>query len=87
MFERLLGIDRAAQAAQSEPRVLQGYRQGGRRDRGGAGQALFLMNPTRVEQVKAVSDAGEVMPQKSTFFVPKLASGIVLNPIRGDETL
>ena len=40
------------------------------------------MNPTPVAHVKAVADAGEVMPQKSTFFYPKLASGLVINPDR-----
>jgi uncharacterized protein (DUF1015 family) len=35
--------------------------------------------------VRAVADAGEVMPQKSTFFYPKLASGLVLNPIDPEE--
>jgi uncharacterized protein (DUF1015 family) len=39
----------------------------------------FLLNPTRVEQVLAVADAGERMPAKSTFFHPKLATGLVLN--------
>ena len=48
-------------------------------------QAVFLMNATRVVQVKAVSDAGEVMPQKSTYFYPKIASGLVMNPIVLDE--
>ena len=43
------------------------------------------MNPTKVAQVKAVADAGEVMPQKSTFFYPKLASGLVINPIDPSE--
>jgi uncharacterized protein (DUF1015 family) len=39
----------------------------------------FLVNPTRVEQVLAVADAGEVMPRKTTFFYPKLGTGLVLN--------
>jgi uncharacterized protein (DUF1015 family) len=45
------------------------------------------MNPTRVEQVKAVADAHEVMPQKSTYFYPKIASGIVIRSIAVDEEL
>jgi uncharacterized protein (DUF1015 family) len=45
------------------------------------------MHPTRVDQVRAVADAGEFMPQKSTFFYPKIASGAVINPIRPDEAL
>lgn len=40
----------------------------------------FLLNPTRIEQMVAVADAGERMPPKSTFFYPKLATGLVLNP-------
>ena len=40
----------------------------------------FLMNQTPVEQTLAVADAGERMPRKSTFFYPKMATGLVLNP-------
>jgi uncharacterized protein (DUF1015 family) len=40
----------------------------------------FLMNPTRIEHVLAVADAGDRMPRKSTFFHPKLATGLVLYP-------
>jgi uncharacterized protein (DUF1015 family) len=47
--------------------------------RGGAAAAV-LLNPTRVEQVFAVADAGDVMPPKSTYFVPKVPSGLVLKP-------
>lgn len=38
----------------------------------------FLLNPTPVDQVLAVADAGERMPRKSTYFSPKLATGLVL---------
>ncbi len=43
--------------------------------------ALFLMRPTPVDQVRAVADAGETMPPKSTFFYPKLLTGLVFNPL------
>jgi len=46
------------------------------RNRGAA--AAVLLNPTRVEQVIAVADAGDVMPPKSTYFVPKVPSGLVV---------
>jgi uncharacterized protein (DUF1015 family) len=42
-----------------------------------------LLNPTRVEQVFAVADAGDVMPPKSTYFAPKVPSGLVLRPCEG----
>ena len=43
--------------------------------------ALFLMRPTPVAQVRAVADAGETMPPKSTYFFPKLLTGLVFNPL------
>ena len=48
--------------------------------RGGAAVAV-LLNPTRVEQVFGVADAGDVMPPKSTYFVPKVPSGLVLRSL------
>ena len=45
--------------------------------------AAVLLNPTRVEQVFAVADAGDVMPPKSTYFAPKVPSGVVLRPCEG----
>ncbi len=48
--------------------------------RGGAAVAV-LLNATRVDQVFAVADAGDVMPPKSTYFVPKVPSGLVLRPL------
>jgi uncharacterized protein (DUF1015 family) len=43
--------------------------------------ACFFLPPTRIEQVFEVAAAGERMPQKSTFFFPKIASGLVLRAI------
>ncbi len=41
--------------------------------------AAFLMNPTRIAEVTTVAENGEKMPQKSTFFYPKLITGLVIN--------
>ena len=49
--------------------------------RHGGAAAAVLLNPTRVEQVLAVADAGDVMPPKSTYFAPKVPSGLVLRPV------
>jgi uncharacterized protein (DUF1015 family) len=43
--------------------------------------AAFLLRPTPVEQVRAVAAAGETMPPKSTYFFPKVPTGIVFNPL------
>ena len=45
-------------------------------------QAVFFMNPTRVHEVEAVSKNFEVMPQKSTFFHPKVWTGFTINKLR-----
>jgi uncharacterized protein (DUF1015 family) len=49
-------------------------------DRGEA-EAAFLLRPTRIEDVWEVARRGDVMPQKSTFFFPKLTSGLLLLPL------
>ena len=46
--------------------------------RSGDAQAAFLMNPVRMEQVRDIAFAGEVLPQKSTDFYPKLLSGLTI---------
>lgn len=45
----------------------------------GSDRVALLMNPTPVEQVLDVAMEGSVMPQKSTYFYPKMATGLVLN--------
>lgn len=42
-------------------------------------QMAFLLNPTKVGSVRAIAEQGEIMPQKSTYFYPKLLSGLVFN--------
>jgi uncharacterized protein (DUF1015 family) len=49
-------------------------------DRGEA-EGAFLLRPVTVEQVAAFARAGETMPQKSTFFYPKLTSGLHFHPV------
>ena len=51
-------------------------------DRGEA-QLAFLLNPVRVEQVTQIALGGDVMPQKSTDFYPKLLSGIAIFQVEG----
>jgi len=47
----------------------------------GGAQAAFILRATPIEQVRAVADAGETMPPKSTYFFPKLPTGIAFNPL------
>ncbi len=82
ILEHILGISKEAQATQQNLRyskdlieALEAPRQGG------DVQLAFLMNPTKISEVIEVSESGQVMPQKSTFFYPKIPSGLVLYPL------
>ena len=47
----------------------------------GKAEASFIMAYPKIQDIKRISEAGERMPQKSTYFYPKLLSGIVINPL------
>ena len=51
--------------------------------RSGAYDAAFSMRPTPVTQVRDIAAAGENMPPKSTYFFPKLLTGLLFNPLSG----
>ncbi|MGB9802296.1 DUF1015 domain-containing protein [Desulfofundulus sp.] len=81
ILDRLLGIGGAERARESHLTYT--------REEAGALKAVdegeyrlaFFLNPTLVEEVTAVAASGEKMPQKSTFFYPKLITGLVINPL------
>ncbi len=50
----------------------------------GEAKAAILVRPTRLEQLASVASAGDVMPQKSTYFYPKLLTGLVFYPLEGE---
>ena len=47
----------------------------------GRADAAFLLRATPVEQVREVAESGEAMPPKSTFFHPKVPTGLLFNPL------
>ncbi len=47
----------------------------------GQKQAAFFMNPVKMQQLKMVTEAGERMPQKSTYFFPKVYTGLTINKL------
>lgn len=79
VLQAALGIDLDAIAAGGVVSFTENAREALAEVRSGRAAAAFLLNPTRVEEVFAVADAGDRMPQKSTFFYPKLGTGLVLN--------
>jgi uncharacterized protein (DUF1015 family) len=83
VLERALGISKAAMEAKTNLRYYKSYEQShGVAQAGDADtQLVCFMNPTPVADVRAVCDSGEVMPQKSTFFYPKIPNGLVFHDI------
>lgn len=81
ILEPLLGIDDEALARQTNVDYAHTDDEALALVDAGRGQAAFLLNPTRVEEVLAIADLGASMPQKSTDFYPKLLSGLVAMPM------
>jgi uncharacterized protein (DUF1015 family) len=87
IFQDLLGIGPQELAAGQNIVYCQEPREAIAMVESRKGQAVFFLNPTRVSQVRDVALAGETMPPKSTFFYPKLLSGLVINPLHPDEEI
>jgi uncharacterized protein (DUF1015 family) len=75
----LLGVSQEAQEKKLNIHYIQNVHECVEEVAGGASQVAFFVNPTKIEQVREVSKSGNTMPQKSTFFYPKLISGLVFN--------
>ncbi len=79
VLEPLLGIDAAALSEGSSVEFTEDAEEAIEAVRDGRVPLALLMNATRPEQIIAVAGAGDRMPQKSTYFFPKLGTGLVLN--------
>jgi len=78
VLENCLRISEEAIREQTHVRYLREAREALAEVREGKAQAAFLMNPVRMGQVRDIAFAGEVLPQKSTDFYPKLLSGLTI---------
>ncbi len=81
VFGKILGISQEAQEKQENLIYVKGDEEAFEAVGKNSNQMVFIMNATSVEEVKDVSLAGLLMPQKSTYFYPKLLSGLVINPL------
>jgi uncharacterized protein (DUF1015 family) len=50
-------------------------------------QAAFILNASKAEEILTIAAGGEKLPQKSTYFYPKLISGLIVNKIDPDEEI
>jgi len=85
VFEDMLGIGPERVKAQSNVGYVKDFphaiQDAVRAVASGEGQAFFLLNPARIEDVRTVAANNERMPQKSTFFYPKVYTGMVFDCI------
>jgi len=86
VFQHLLGLSPRSQEMGENVRYEMDAGEVVTRTLSGEYQLGFLVNPTPMWQVQAVAESGETMPQKSTFFYPKLASGLVMRKIHEEMT-
>jgi uncharacterized protein (DUF1015 family) len=78
LLDRLLGLDAEKVREQSNIRYLRDAGEAMDQVRRGEADVTFLTNPVSMEQLREVAFAGDVMPQKSTDFFPKLLSGLTI---------
>ncbi len=81
VLERLMGIDMENMANQTNLTYTRSAEEAARSVASGESNCCFLLNPTRVEEICSVASCGEKMPQKSTYFYPKLITGFVINDL------
>jgi len=85
VFQTLLGISCSDPQHEEKIKFVHSDEEAVNMVKSGEYEVAFLVNPTRIEQVQAVATQGEVMPQKSTYFYPKLLSGVVINQMNLEE--
>ena len=81
VLERIFGIDKENMANQINLTYTRSADEALATVDGKRANCAFLLNPTRISEIRDVAAAGEKMPQKSTYFYPKLTTGLVMNKI------
>jgi len=87
ILENVLGIDKENMAQQINLKYTRDKDEAIEAVKSGRANCSFLINATKVEEIKAVALANEKMPQKSTYFYPKLITGLVMNRLNDTEVL
>ena len=82
VLERLFGIDKENMANQKNLTYMRDIEDAIAEVDEGRANCAFLINPTLVTEIRDVAAAGEKMPQKSTYFYPKIITGLVMNKFR-----
>lgn len=81
IIDKLLGIKMETHKLGLNIEYIKDANEAIKRVETGEADIIFLMNPTKVHEVKEVAMAGDRMPQKATYFSPKLLTGLVMNKL------
>ena len=87
ILENILGIDKENMAKQINLKYTRDKNEAIDSVKIGKANCAFIINATKVTEIKDVALAGEKMPQKSTYFYPKLITGLVMNRLENVEIL
>ena len=87
ILENVLGIDKENMAQQINLKYTRDKDEAIESVKSGKANCSFIINATKVEEIKAVALANEKMPQKSTYFYPKLITGLVMNRLNDPDIL
>jgi len=85
LFERLLGIDPGAVTAGKFVKYYKDPSKAAADLSSGAIQAAFFLNSVTIPEFRDVSLSGHVLPQKSTFFYPKIGTGLLIFPVAAED--
>ncbi len=81
ILEKIFGIDAENMAKQINLTYTKIFDEAILSVDSGQAQCAFILNPTRVSEIRDVASNGEKMPQKSTYFYPKMITGLVMNQL------
>jgi len=81
IIDKLLGVKMATHKLGLNIEYIKDAADADDRVHDGLAEIVFFMNPTKVREVKEVASAGERMPQKATYFYPKLLTGLVIHKL------
>lgn len=82
ILEPIFAIDKENMAQQKNLTYTRSIEEAIESVKSGKSQCSFILNATKIHQLKDVALAGDKMPQKSTYFYPKLITGLVMNKFR-----
>ena len=77
ILDKIFGITKSDLAKQTKITYTRSIEEAIAQVKAGKQECAFFLNPTRIDQIKDVAKAGDKMPQKATYFYPKLITGMV----------